>query len=220
MKEPINYIEIPGLEHYPHVTYSWVIILLFIGVGFALRGTLKIAPVGLHNFFEAAIVGLYDFSDSIMGKEGRPYFPLIGTLAFFILASNLIGLIPGCISPTANINTNFALALTVFILYNYVAIRKHGFGYIKHFLGPIWWLTPLMIIVETMSHIARPITLSFRLFGNIRGEELVILVLGVLIPIFLPMPILAFAVFTSFLQTLVFVLLTMVYISLALEEAH
>lgn len=222
MVEPINYIDylIPGWEHYPHVTYTWVIMVLFVGLAWMMRGALKMAPTGLHNVLEATIVGLYEFSDSIMGKEGRPYFPLIGTLAFFILAGNLIGLVPGCVSPTANVNTNAAMALTVFFLYQYIGIRKHGFGYIKHFLGPVWWLMPLMFPIELISHVARPLTLSFRLFGNIRGEELVILILGIFLPVFLPMPMMAFAVFTSFLQTLVFILLTMVYISLALEEAH
>ena len=108
----------------------------------------------------------------------------------------------------------------VFVLYQSVGIYKHGFGYVKHFLGPVWWMIPLMLPIEIISHLARPLTLAVRLFGNIKGEDLVILVLGFLIPIFLPMPMIAFAVFTSILQALVFILLSMVYLAGALEEAH
>jgi F-type H+-transporting ATPase subunit a len=231
MKEPIIYLNyfipewfdavLPHFEHNAHVTITWLIMIGLAVLVVIARGALSLSPTGLHNFLEAVIVGLYDFSDQVMGKEGRPYFPLIGTLAFFILSANLIGLIPGFISPTSNINTNVAMGLTVFFLYQFVGLRKHGVvNYIKHFMGPVWWLAPIMFPIEIISHLARPLTLAFRLFGNIRGEELVILVLGFMIPLFLPIPMLAFAIFTSFLQTLVFILLTMVYISLALEESH
>lgn len=224
MVEPIVYLNyfISGWEHYPHVTITWFLMALFIGLAILIRGALAIAPTGLHNVIEGAVLGLYEFSDSVMGKEGRPYFPLLATLAFFILPANLIGLVPGFVSPTANINTNAAMALTVFLLYQYVGLRRHGFGYIKHFLGPIPVLAPMMFVIEIFSHIARPISLSFRLFGNIRGEELVILILGTFSVwlFWLPLPMMAFAVFTSVLQTMVFVLLSMIYISGALEESH
>lgn len=220
MKEPINYIVIPGLEHYPHVTYTWVIMLGFIILAFSIRGAFKMVPSGVQNVLEMIVYELAQFVDSILGKDGRKFFPLIGALAFFILCANLIGLVPGCVSPTANVNTNAAMALTVFVIYQSVGVMRHGAGYIKHFLGPVWWMMPLMFPIEVISHLARPLTLAVRLFGNIRGEELVILVLGFLIPLVLPMPMIAFAVFTSVLQTLVFILLSLVYLAGALEEAH
>lgn len=220
MKEPINYIVIPGLEHYPHVTYTWVIMIGFIIMAFMLKGAYRLVPSGLQNVIETAVVELAEFTDSVIGKEGRKYFPLIGTLAFFIFCGNLIGLVPGCVSPTANVNTNIAMAVTVFLIYQAVGFQKHGMSYLKHFMGPVWWMTPLMLPIEIISHLARPLTLAVRLFGNIRGEELVILVLGFLVPFVLPMPMIAFAVFTSVLQTVVFILLSMVYIAGALEEAH
>jgi len=220
MKEPINYIVIPGLEHYPHVTYTWVIMIGFMVLALALRGGFALIPSGVQNVLEMIVGELAQFVDSILGKDGRKFFPLIGALAFFILAANLIGLIPGCVSPTANINTNAAMGLTVFLIYQAVGVSRHGLHYIKHFLGPVWWMMPLMLPIEIISHLARPLTLSVRLFGNIRGEELVILVLGFLIPLVLPMPMIAFAVFTSVLQTLVFILLSLVYLAGALEEAH
>ncbi|MBF0170641.1 MAG: F0F1 ATP synthase subunit A [Nitrospinae bacterium] len=224
MKEPIvylNYLAPESLHHSPHVTITWFVMGLFILLGMALKGSMNtMAPKGLHNLVEAVIIGLYEFADSIMGKEGRKYFPLIGTLALFILVSNLIGLVPGFVSPTANLNTNAAMALIVFFLYNYVGLKEHGTHYLKGFLGPVPLMAPMMLPIEIISHLARPLTLSLRLFGNIRGEELIILVLGFLIPLFLPMPMLAFAVFTSVLQSVVFILLTMVYIAGALEEPH
>ncbi|MGK7345181.1 MAG: F0F1 ATP synthase subunit A [Candidatus Nitrospinota bacterium M3_3B_026] len=220
MKEPVNYIVIPGLEHYPHVTYTWVIMIGFMALALFLRGAYRLVPGGLQNVVETAVVGLAEFTDSVIGKDGRVFFPLIGALAFFILVGNLLGLVPGCVSPTANVNTNFAMAITVFIVYQAAGFRRHGAGYIKHFMGPVWWLAPLMFPIEVISHLARPLTLAVRLFGNIRGEELVILVLGFLVPLVLPMFMMAFAVFTSVLQTVVFILLSMVYIAGALEEAH
>ena len=220
MKEPINYIVIPGMEHYAHVTYTWVIMLGFVALAFALRGGYKMAPEGLQNLVEYMVQGLAEYADSVMGHEGRRYFPLIGALAFFIFCSNMIGVLPGCVAPTSNLNTTLALALIVFLLYQFVGIYTHGFSYVKQFLGPVWWLMPLMIPIEIISHLARPVSLSMRLFGNVRGDELVILVLGFLVPVVLPMPMILMTMFFGLIQTAVFVILTMVYISGALEEAH
>jgi len=220
MKEPINYLVIPGMEHYAHVTYTWVIMLGFVALAFALRGGYKMAPEGLQNFMEVFIHELAKFSDSVMGHEGRKYFPLIGTLAMFIFCANMIGVLPGTVAPTSNLNTTLAMALIVFLLYQFVGFQKHGIAYLKQFLGPVWWLIPLMIPVEVISHIARPVSLSMRLFGNVRGDELVILVLGFLIPLVVPMPMIFLTIFFGLIQTVVFVILTMVYISGALEEAH
>ena len=220
MSEPLMYITIPGLEEYPHVTYTWVIMIMLAVLTFVVRGALHLVPAGWQNFFEVILVGLADFMDDAIGPGGRRFMPLIGTLAIFILIANLMGLFPGMSSPTANVNTNAALAITVFVVYQAVGFKKHGFGYIKQFLGPVWWLIPMMLPIEIISHLARPVTLAVRLFGNIRGEDMVILVLGFLIPLLLPIPMMAFAVFTSVLQTLVFILLSIVYLAGALSEEH
>lgn len=220
MKEPINYIVIPGLEHYPHVTYTWVIMIGFVILALSLRGGFKMIPSGVQNVLEIIVYELAQFVDSLLGKDGRFFFPFIGALGFFILCSNLLGLVPGFVSPTGNINTNLAMALMVFLLYQSVGLYRHGFGYIKHFLGPVWWMMPLMFPIEVISHLARPLTLAVRLFGNVKGDDLVILVLGFLIPVFLPMPMILMTVGFSLLQALVFILLTMVYLAGALEEAH
>lgn len=220
MTEPLMYITIPGFETYPHVTYTWVIMIMFATVTFVVRGALRLVPAGWQNFFEVILVSLADFMDSTIGPGGRRFMPLIGTLALFILVANLMGLFPGMTSPTANVNTNIAMALTVFFVYHAVGFGKHGIGYLKQFCGPVWWLIPMMLPIEIISHLARPITLAVRLFGNIKGEDMVILVLGFLIPLILPIPMMAFAVFTSVLQTLVFILLSMVYLAGALSDEH
>ncbi len=220
MTEPFMYIEIPGLEHHPHVTYTWVIMILLGIATFVVRGSISMIPTGLQNLFEVIIVNLADFMDQTIGHNGRRFMPLIGTLTLFIVCSNLIAIVPGCNPPTSNINTNLGMALTVMLLYHTVGLRKHGFAYFKQFMGPVWWLVPLMLPIEIISHIARPLTLTMRLFGNIKGEDLVMLVLLFLIPLLLPLPMMAFMVFTSILQTLVFILLTMVYLQGALSDEH
>jgi F-type H+-transporting ATPase subunit a len=132
----------------------------------------------------------------------------------------MIGIIPGFHSPTASLNTTAAMAMVVFVLTHIIGVKTHGFKYIKSFMGPVWWLTPLFIPVEIISHLSRPLSLSVRLFGNIRGEDLVFFILLILVPYLIPLPILLLMILTSVLQTFVFVLLTMLYISGALEEAH
>jgi len=221
MSEPLLYINIPGLEHHPHVTYTWVLMILFAALTLAVRVSMKLVPTGWQNALEALIVTLVDSMEGIIGHGGSRFLPLVGTLALFVFAGNVIGLIPGCSSPTANVNTNLAMAVIVFVVYNFVGIQKQGFvAYFKHFLGPVWWLSWLIFPIELISHIARPVTLAMRLFGNVKGEDLVIFVLVFLVPLILPMFMMAFAVFTSILQTIVFVLLTMVYLQGALAEEH
>ena len=157
----------------------------------------------------------------IMGEEGRPYFPLVFTLFIYILFMNWLGLVPGMFSPTANINTPLSMALVVFVATHIVGIKQHGFHYVKHFMGPVAALAPLMIIIEIIGHLARVLSLTFRLFGNILGEDLVVAILFFLAGMFLaPLPMMALGIFTCFVQAFIFSLLTMLYIAAALEEAH
>jgi len=164
--------------------------------------------------------------DQMIGRQGRQFLPLVGTAGLFILTSNLLANIPGLQPPTANWNTTVALAVTVFISYNYFGIRKHGLAnYLKHFCGPIWWLAPLMFPIEFIGHLARPVSLSIRLFGNIFGEESVVTILLGLSWLVMPYLIwlgvmLPLSLFTAAVQTFVFIMLTMVYIAGAVEEGH
>jgi F-type H+-transporting ATPase subunit a len=169
---------------------------------------------------EVIINGLNGLLIDTMGEKGKKFFPLIATLGIYILTSNLIGIIPGFESPTANLNTTISMALTVFFMTHIVGVQIHGLKYFKQFLGPVWWLIPLMMPIEIISHLSRPLSLSVRLFGNIMGEDIVLGVVLFLIPLLVPLPVFILMIFTSVIQTMVFMLLAMMYIAGAMEEAH
>jgi F-type H+-transporting ATPase subunit a len=169
---------------------------------------------------EVVISGIDGMIAETMGPKGQPYFPLNAPLGFFIFVSNALGLIPGFVPPTANLNTTAACAVIVFVLTHIVGIKEHGFGYFKHFMGSIWWLTPLMFFIEVVGHLSRPISLSMRLFGNMTGHELVVMVLMFLAPFLVPVAMSFLGLLVAFIQAFVFVLLAMIYLSGALEEAH
>ena len=212
--------EIPNVP--PHVTYGLAASIVLIIIAVAARFTImeKEAPTGLQNVIEVIFKGLDNYVQELMGPEGRHYFSLIGTLFLFILVCNLMGVMPGFDSATANLNTTLALALVVFFATHYVGVARHKLSYFKHFMGPVWWLSPLMIPIETISHLARPVSLSFRLFGNMLAKHELLLVLAMLVPFIVPMSILALGIFVAFIQAGVFVLLTMLYLAGAIEEAH
>jgi F-type H+-transporting ATPase subunit a len=152
----------------------------------------------------------------VIGKHDAPiYFPVIGSLFVFIFFSNMLGLIPGVIPSTENLNTTLAVGTFVFVYYNYAGLRAHGLAYLKHFLGPVLWLAPLMLVIELASHIFRPISLALRLRGNIMGDHVVLHVFSGLVPLILPVVFYGMGVFVAFIQAFVFCLMTMVYISLS-----
>ena len=216
--EPLLLLE----NHYvpAHVAYSWFIMATLALLSFLATRRLDIYPGRLQNVMEAALSGIDDFLIDVMGHEGRRFFPLVATLGLYILTSNLLGLFPGFESPTSNINTTASMAITVFFSTHIIGVRVHGVKYLKQFMGPIWWLSPLMIIIELIGHFARPLSLTMRLFGNIKGEDIVLAVVLFLVPALVPLPVFFLMIFTSLIQTVVFMLLTMMYIAGALEEAH
>jgi F-type H+-transporting ATPase subunit a len=219
----LHIINIPHLNETAQVniTYTWFAMALIIGLALAARFSLKkTAPTGFQNFFEVIIGGLENYIEEIMGPEGKHYFTLIASLFIFILVCNLLGLIPGFDSPTANWNTTLALALCSFAATHYIGIKRHGLGYIKHFFGPMWALAPIMFIIEVISHLARVLSLSIRLFGNMIAKHTLLLVLALLAPYIAPVPILGLGLLVSFVQAGVFTLLTMLYLSGSIEEAH
>ena len=215
---PLLFLE----NHYvpAQVTYGWFVVALLTVLAFLATRNLQVYPGRIQNVMEVIIDGLHSLLVDTMGEHGKKFFPLIATLGLFILTGNLIGIIPGFESPTANINTNAAMALVVFFMTHIVGVMTHGFKYLKQFLGPVWWLIPLMLPIEIISHLSRPLSLTFRLFGNIAGEDIVLLVVLLLVPLFVPLPFLFLMIFTSVVQTLVFMLLAMMYISGAMEEGH
>ena len=220
MKEgPLLLPEIHGIPE--HVTYTWLAMAIIIGLSLAARFSLKkTAPTGVQNFMEVIVGGLNNFIEEIMGPEGKRYLTLIGSLFLFILVCNLQGLVPGFDSPTGNINTTLALALVAFTATHYIGVKRHGIGYIKHFFGPMWLLAPFMFIIEVISHLARIMSLTFRLFGNMAAKHKLLLVLFFLYPYFLQVPILGLGLLVAFVQALVFTLLTMLYLSGSIEQAH
>ncbi|MBW2072481.1 MAG: F0F1 ATP synthase subunit A, partial [Deltaproteobacteria bacterium] len=178
-------------------------------------------PRGGQNFFEVVVSGIEEFMVSVTGEEGRYLFPLIGTLAFFILISNYMGMVPGMFAPTSNLNTTLACAIIVVFYTHVIGIKFHGAKYIKHFLGPILFIAPLIFIIEIIGHLARVLSLSIRLFGNIFGEELVLAILMFLAGLYLaPLPIMFLGLFTGGVQAFIFCLLSMMYFAGAIEEAH
>ncbi|HTY22498.1 MAG TPA: F0F1 ATP synthase subunit A [Desulfomonilaceae bacterium] len=211
-----------GIQHTDlnNVLNTWLVMIVLIILAWLVKRKLEMVPKGSQNFWEVVVSTLEDIVVQTMGEHGRPFFPLVASLALFILSCNLIGILPWFQSSTNNLNTTLALALIAFIMTHYVGIRAHGVKYVKHFLGPVSWLVPLLFPIEIISHLSRILSLSFRLFGNIMGEDLAIVILTLLLPYLIPLPMMVLQVFTSFIQTLVFIMLTMMYISASLEEAH
>lgn len=218
-------LEALGLGHfahtYQHVTHSWFIVLIMLAGGLFLARGIKLLPEKSQSFLEFAVSSLEDFMINITGPEGRSFFPFIATIFFYILICNLIGLVPGFYSPTADYNTTLALALVTFIYTHFIGIKYHGFKYVKHFLGPIWYIAWIMLPIEIIGHFARVMSLTIRLFGNIFGKEKVLGILFALWGLYLvPLPIMFLGILVSFVQALVFMLLATVYFAGAMEEAH
>lgn len=218
---PIYFLHLEiGHTNWTHVTNAWVVMALLALFGILATRGMAIYPNRFQNVMEVIITSFYSLLVDTMGEHGKKFFPLIATLGLYILTSNLLGLIPGFESPTANLNTTVSMAICVFVLTHVVGVKLHGLKYFKQFLGPVWWLIPLMMPIEIISHLSRPLSLSVRLFGNIMGEDIVLAVVLLLVPLLLPMPVLVLMIFTSVIQTLVFMLLAMMYIAGAMEEGH
>jgi F-type H+-transporting ATPase subunit a len=251
---------IPGVPD--HIVYTWIAMAILIAVSFAATRRLQVIPRGLQNFMEVVLEQFTALLDDVIGHEGRRYLPLIATLGLFILVANLLGLIPGLMAPTGNLNTTAACALIVFIAYHVIGARKVGvIPYLKHFAGPLLGaelfpnrvvdtafkviLIPLFFVIEIFSHLARPLSLALRLFGNMAGGHILLAVMFLLtigmvgwtfsgslgaIGLGLPGSVLLIA-FTSwflfplkllvaFLQAFIFCMLSMLYIAGAVQEAE
>jgi len=198
-----------------------------IVVALAIYSTknLTVVPKGLQNVMEVYLQGVLSMGKDVVGESyARKYLPLVATIGLFVFFSNAIGIIPGFESPTANINVTLPLAIVVFVYYNYEGIKKNGVKhYFAHFMGPVPALAPLMFPIEIVSHISRIISLSFRLFGNVKGDDLFLWVLLMLVPwALVPVVPLAMLAFMAVLQTFIFMILTYVYLAGAvlIDEEH
>ena len=208
---------------------EWIILshyVLVIGIIFLLARAatkkLQLVPTGSQNIMEAFVGGIVAMGADTMGeKNARVYMPLIGSLALVVFFSNMIGVIPGFEAPTSNINFTLSLALIVFVYYNYLGIKKNGFvNYFKHFMGPMPALAPLMFPIEIISHMSRIISLSFRLFGSIKGDDMFLMVLLMLVPWILPLPGFFMLTAFGFLQAFIFSILTYVYTAGSIMMEH
>ncbi len=223
------------------MAHSWLVVVLLVLMALVARAKMKrisadssiddLVPesrLTMRNFFDFYSEKILGMMQGLMGDEAPRYFWLIGTIFIYIFLSNLLGLIPGLLPPTENINTNLAVSIIVFFAYNAIGVKAHGAGYVKHFLGPVVWLAPLMLILEVISHLARPMTLAVRLFGNINGDHILLGIFSQLLPdvatpvigLLIPCIFLGLGMFVAFVQALVFSLLSVVYISLAVAEEH
>jgi F-type H+-transporting ATPase subunit a len=221
----VKLFEMIGLGHFaqsnPHVVYSWVVMALIIVLAALAAKGLALIPGKAQNVSELIVSSMEEFMVDITGEEGRWLFPLAGTVFLYVFIGNLIGLVPGFFPPTANLNTTASIALTVFVFTHVIGIKYHGAAYIKHFLGPVWWMSPLIFVIEVIGHFARILSLSFRLFGNMMGHEIVLAILfGLAGAFFAPLPIMALGIFVAFVQAFVFFLLSVIYFSGAMEHAH
>jgi F-type H+-transporting ATPase subunit a len=218
---------IPLLNQLPHhVSNAIIVIVLLMTIAIlGARGLRKeqkkyFVPDGRLTFRSAGemvVEGILSVVKENMGPRGPEFMMIIGTLALFIFLSNILGLIPGFHSPTENINTTAACAITVFCLTHYYGFREHRFKYLKQFTGPVIWLIPLMLPIELIGHFVRPVSLSIRLFGNIFGDHTAVAIFFSLVPLLLPLPMMVLGLLVAIIQTFVFILLSMTYFSLAIE---
>jgi F-type H+-transporting ATPase subunit a len=208
-----------------YLVMSTLIVLGFLVLGLMLRARLSVEnPSRFQIVLEDLISYTAGMLTDFIGPKGRAFLPLVGALGAFNLVGNYLGLIPGFMAPTSTINVTVGCAITAWVYYHLQGIKAQGIiGYIKHFGGPEGvpvFMVPLMFVIETISHISRVLSLSLRLFGNIFGEELVIMILGMIIPFFIPLPMMALGLITGGLQAFIFVLLTVIYLQGAVVSSH
>ncbi len=199
-----------------HIVLVGVIVLVLAKLA---TKSMQLVPNGVQNIMEAYLEGVIAMGKDVIGVElARKYLPLIATIGLLVLVGNLIGIIPGFESPTSNVNMTLVLAIVVFIYYNYEGIRVNGFiKYFGHFMGPMKILAPLMFPIEIVSHLSRIVSLSFRLFGNIKGDDMFLMVILMLAPWVAPMVPFGLLTFMAFLQAFIFMILTYVYLASAVQ---
>jgi F-type H+-transporting ATPase subunit a len=205
-----------------HVAMEVLIVIFLITLFLLIRSRLSVSkPGGLQHLTELLNEFISDQSEQVIGHGAEVFTPFLSALFLFILFSNLIGLIPTFESPTGSIQITLGCAVVAFLYYNFHGIRVQGpLGYLKHFAGPVWWLAPLIFIIEIISHLARVMSLSVRLYANMFAGDAVTNAFFSLIPIGLPVIFLGLHLFVAFLQAYVFVLLTTIYLQGAVAQEH
>jgi F-type H+-transporting ATPase subunit a len=204
-----------------YVAMQLLVAVILLLIFFLVRSRLSVeSPGPLQHTFEGIDGFVSNQAHEIIGHGYHGYVPYLATLGIFIISCNLIGLIPGFEAPTAVPSVPLGCALVTWFYYHIHGIRHNGFGYIKHFMGPVWWLAPLMLVIEIASHLARILSLTVRLFANMFAGDMVTLVFFSLVPIGIPVIFMGLHIFVSFIQTYIFVLLATVYIGEAVAHEH
>ena len=210
----------------PENAVPWYTVMFVLAALFALLIVFLLKPRRLsvdepgyrQLTLERGVLAIRDLLADNVGAHGMKYLPVIGTFGILILVSNLMGLVPGLMSPTASTSVTFALGISSFVYYNAIGIKENGlFGHLRHFAGPVIWLAPLMFPIELISNLVRPMSLGVRLFGNLFGDEQILGTISGLVAWIVPVFIMPLSVFVAFMQTFIFVLLSILYIS---EVSH
>jgi F-type H+-transporting ATPase subunit a len=192
------------------VVNTWIVMAIIIPLAYFIGKRVRTVPRGMQHLVEMLVEFFYGLLEETMGREGRKFLPLVGTLFVFILCLNLSWFIPGMLPPTTDLSTTLGFAIVTIVAVQLIGVKKRGIGgYIKHFFQPNPFLFPLNLLEE----LVKPVSLSLRLFANMFGEETVVMVLFILIPLFIPTPVMLLGIIMGLIQALVFSLLTVVYIS-------
>ncbi len=203
------------------VAMEILVVLLLLVFFLAVRASLSVEkPGGLQHLVEATEEFIADQAHGVMGHGYERYIPYAVTIGYFILLGNLLGLVPGFESPTANPTVPLGCAVLTFVYYHYHGLRVHRLGYIKQFIGPVWPLWLLMFLIEFISHFARILSLTVRLYANMFAGDMVTLAFFSLVPVLVPVVFLGLHLFVSLVQTFIFVMLTLVYLGMAVSEEH
>lgn len=227
--EVFSWFNLLGLSVPQYMLSAILVAVLLVALSLAAFGGKKIDELvvpeprlTLRNLLELILSFLVGIAEDILGHHAKKYMPLLAAVFIFILFMNLLGLIPGFVPPTDQMNITVGLAVVIFLSTHFYGVREHGIAYFKHFIGPVWWLAPIMLPIEIVSHLARPLSLSLRLFGNITGDHLVVGIFLGLVPFVVPSIFYGLGVFVSFMQAFIFTVLSMIYIAgaVAHEEEH
>ncbi len=220
---------IPGVGHeYMHVATAAVAGVGLVGLSIAGRAALGKGDTAyipakgfsIKGFFEFIIDFIVGISDMVIGEDGRRYVPMFASIFLYIWINNFLGLIPGMTPATDNINTTVAVGLFTFIAYNFYGFKEHGVAYLKHFMGPLLLLAPLMIPIELISHLVRPMSLGLRLQGNMMGDHTVLGIFLDLVPYGVPVIFYFLGIFVCTMQAFVFTMLSMIYVSMSISHDH
>lgn len=220
---------IPGVGYeYENVATSGIVTVGLIFVALIARKALGTGDeaalpadrFSIRGIFEMITEFIAGLCEMVIGEHGRDYVPMFAAIFTYVLVNNWVGVIPGMAPATEDFNMTLSMGIAVFVTYNLFGIKEHGVAYLKHFLGPVLWLGPLMLVIELISHIVRPLSLGLRLANVLHGDHTVVGMFLDLVPIVLPIPFYMLGMFVGVIQAFVFTLLSMVYVAMATAHDH